>query len=357
MLIYWSLFLLPAAMAIGEHNRQSDETRFGLAWIVAAMGLFVVIGLRWETGGDWFNYQGLVEKELWAPTPLSLANEPAFFEILKIAAHSSYGMLVVTSIGAAIFSAALVAFCLRQPRPWLCLAVAIPYFVIVLGMGYIRQGLAISLILMGLDSLKRARIIRYELWVVAASMFHTSALVFIPLGLFVSTTNLFARLGFAVLAMAMLYFALSTARAEEYITNYVVAELSSSGATVRVLMTAVPSALFLLFRSRFGLNSLERSVWTLLSWAGLGLLVLLAVLPSSTVVDRLGLYLLPLHLFVYARLPAALAPSPQAERVIAIGTIVLYALALFVWLNYADNVESWLPYRSYLFDDNICTYC
>ena len=35
-------------------------------------------------------------------------------------------------------------FSLAQPRPWLCMTVAIPYLVVVCGMGYIRQGIAIS---------------------------------------------------------------------------------------------------------------------------------------------------------------------------------------------------------------------
>ena len=56
-----------------------------------------------------------------------------------------WGILGVNLIGGAIFAFGLVAFCRRQPRPWLALAVAIPYLVIVVAMGYSRQGIALAL--------------------------------------------------------------------------------------------------------------------------------------------------------------------------------------------------------------------
>jgi len=37
--------------------------------------------------------------------------------------------------------------------------------------------------------------------------------------------------------------------------------------------------------------------------------------------------------------------------------IALYAAAFYVWLNFAINVEYWLPYRSFLFEDGVCLEC
>ena len=95
----------------------------------------------------------------------------------------------------------------------------------------------------------------------------------------------------------------------------------------------------------------------MMSAAGIAALALVLVFPTSTAIDRIGLYLLPLQLFVYARLPDALAGDDRTARVLATAVIALYAAAFFVWLNYAVNVEYWLPYRFFLFEDGVCLEC
>jgi hypothetical protein len=95
----------------------------------------------------------------------------------------------------------------------------------------------------------------------------------------------------------------------------------------------------------------------MLSVGGLAALGLVLVFPTSTAIDRLGLYLLPLQLFVYARLPDALAGNERTARVLAVAVVTLYAAAFYVWLNYAVNVEYWLPYRFFLFEDRVCLEC
>ena len=68
----------------------------------------------------------------------------------------------------------------------------------------------------------------------------------------------------------------------------------------------------------------------------------LLVLPSTTVVDRLSLYLIPLQLAVLPRL-AYLFGRRSFGRFL----VMLYAaLVLFVWLNFATHSEYWVPYRT-----------
>ena len=357
MLIYWLMFLFPSLFAVVEASGGQGPRKFDLRWVFVFVALVLLIGFRWETGGDWGNYHLLVQNEFSMPAADSIAGEPGFRLLNHIAAVSPYGMLVITVAGALIFSIGLALFCFDQPRPWLCLAVAIPYFVVVLGMGYIRQGIAISFMLIGLRALGRGGVLRYALWVTAGAMFHATAFVLLPLGFLVSTRSLLGRIALSILASAILVYVISSARTDTYLTNYVETELSSSGAAIRLIMTAVPAAIFLWRSKRFGLAPEERSIWLLLSWASLALLAGLAFSQSSTVVDRLGLYLLPVQCFVYARLPEVLAGDQKGERAIVVAILLLYAAAFFVWLNYAANVSMWLPYRSWLLEDGICLAC
>ena len=89
------------------------------------------------------------------------------------------------------------------------------------------------------------------------------------------------------------------------------------------------------------------SVWTWMALGALAFIGLLVVSPSSTAVDRLALYWIPLQLFVLSRLPNAIGP-PHARNDVWVMMVVVYSAAvLFVWLNFAVHARYWLPYSFY----------
>jgi hypothetical protein len=51
----------------------------------------------------------------------------------------------------------VAALARREPQPWLALLIAIPYLIIVVGMGYTRQAAALGLVMVGLASLLNDR--------------------------------------------------------------------------------------------------------------------------------------------------------------------------------------------------------
>lgn len=364
VVIYWIMFAVPAVLALLEppgdrRAAMAAQVRvpYTFLWALVALALVTIIGLRWETGGDWGNYDRMVQSALWTDNRFGLLGDPGFLAVTRLAAQSAYGMLVVTMISAVVVTAGLIRFCLAQPRPWLCLAVAVPYFVVVMGMGYIRQGMAVSLLLMALIAVQQGSVTRFIGWVLAAALFHSTALIFLPLALFMARVHPFARLMLLLGAAALLGTAATGERTGLLLTNYVDQEMTSSGALVRLAMTALPGAILLYWRDRFGLTPSERWIWMMLSLGGIAALALVLVFPTSTAIDRVGLYLLPLQLFVYARLPDALAGNDRTARVLATAIVALYAAAFYVWLNYAVNVEYWLPYRFFLFEDGVCLEC
>ena len=75
---------------------------------------------------------------------------------------------------------------------------------------------------------------------------------------------------------------------------------------------------------------------------------LLAASPSSTAVDRMALYLVPLQLFVLSRVPDALGRDPTVRRLLTLGIVAYCGAVEFVWLNFADHAENWVPYRSFI---------
>jgi hypothetical protein len=112
-------------------------------------------------------------------------------------------------------------------------------------------------------------------------------------------------------------------------------------------MNAVPAALFLSFRNRFQLSLKQLNFWTWVSWSALLLVVILQVSPSSTAVDRLALYWIPLQLFVLSRVPNAFGKQ-SGKNTVWVYTVIGYSATVhFVWLFFADTAFAWLPYKFY----------
>ena len=84
-----------------------------------------------------------------------------------------------------------------------------------------------------------------------------------------------------------------------------------------------------------------------MSWVALLFVLLLSVVPSSTAVDRVALYWIPLQLFVLSNIPNVFGRSNKKNTAWIYAVIGYSAAVQFVWLNYANYAHTWLPYRFY----------
>jgi hypothetical protein len=274
-------------------------------------------------------------------------SDPGYGLLNWVAHQLGFDIWFVNLVCGAIFSWGLVKFARRQPNPWLSVLVAIPYLIIVVAMGYTRQGVAIGFILAGLAALDRISMVRFALYVFGAVLFHKSAVVVLPIAALATSRNRIVTFGLLILLMASLYYVFVAASIDRLVTNYVDAEYESQGAAIRVAMNLPPAILFLIFQKRFELEPAQQKLWRNFSLAALGTLVALWIVASSTAVDRLGLFLIPLQMFVLARLPTVFRGRGQSNGQVALLVIAYSAAIQFVWLNYANNAAYWLPYQLY----------
>jgi hypothetical protein len=126
-------------------------------------------------------------------------------------------------------------------------------------------------------------------------------------------------------------------------------KMTSSGALPRVLMNVVPAVIFLLFHKRLQLTILEKRISFLMALASIGCLFAFPFIPSTSAIDRVAMYLIPVQLVVYSRLPLLFAPGFSMQTV-KVFIILGYALVLFVYLNYGTHAPGWLPYKFYPLD-------
>ncbi len=346
MWLYWLLFLLPLA---GIHNQvRTGNQKF--AWLSLMTLLTLCIGLRYRVGGDWNNYQRQFETILYFRfSDVLTLEDPAYFAVNWIVADANLSILWVNLICAVIFCIGVHRFCRSQPLPWLALTVAIPYLLIVVGMGYTRQAAALGLSLIGLTVLAREQNRQFIFWVLLGALFHKSAILLLPIAALSATRNRMWTTLWISVFLAIAVYTLLLDSAEQMWQAYVVDEYAqaSQGGAIRVMMNAVPAALLLYFRRQLFYDDREQRLWVWMAILSLSTLPMLPV--SATGVDRVALYFLPLQVFVFSRLPL-LAGNSNSYRAIVYGTVAYYALVLFVWLNFAVNSGSWLPYRNFVFE-------
>ena len=346
MVVYWLIFSYFAAGTFlhRDNPRRSEDSYPMLA--VGGLLIALMIGLRYQVGGDWFAYQRMLSFAYIATfDQLFVLGDPGYQLLNWLAAQAGAGIWLVNLIGGAIFAWGLLKFARVQPFPWLAIVVAVPYLVIVVAMGYSRQGIAIGILMAGLAYVARGgSSLRFAGYVVAAALFHRTAIVVLPLVILSGDRNRILNLVLALAFGFILFDFFLASAADRFISNYILQAYSSQGAAIRVSMSLVPATIYLLNQRRFKFSPQQQKLWRNFSLAAFLFLVLLIVLPSSAAVDRLALYITPLQIVILSRIPLAFRSN------VAKFLIIFYSFAVqFVWLNYADNSSEWLPYRIYPF--------
>jgi hypothetical protein len=322
-----------------------------VAPLFAGLFLLTIVGLRYQVGGDWFNYvniyNAIARQDFAGAFGISI-QEPAYTLINWISGQFGAGMWLVNLLSAVPFVVGMIMLSRQQSNFWLGLLVATPFLIIVVGMGYTRQAAALGFLMIACATLIRTgSIVRFIVLVVLGALFHRTVLVFIPIILMTTARNRQMLVLFGILALVVGYFTVLPNALDRYGQGYIRQELKAAGATVRVLMNLVPAVLLLLGGRRMYRSEEERSVWRTFAIMAVVAAIALPLVPSTAVVDRFSIYLIPLQMFVLARLPytRAVGGSGAMWRFL----VTLYtAVVMFVWLNFAVNAYAWLPYRNYL---------
>ena len=351
---YWFLFLLFAFFAVVQmkpyskiaHTAHLDRWHYG--WVGLFVLLVLMIGLRHDVGADWGTYLNNLEHMAQMPfISLYAIGDPAYSLLEWIGANIFGGIYFVNTVCAGFFTWGVFAFCRLQPSPRLALVVAVPYLAIVVAMGYSRQGVAIGIAMLAMIALERGSPLRCLLWIGLAASFHKSAVILVPLVALASTRRGVFTLVWVISAGALMFVLLLQESVDTLVSAYIGSEMESTGANIRVAMNALPAMLFLILRKRFELSAHRHSFWTWMSWSSLLFVVLLEVSPSSTAVDRVALYWIPLQLFVLSHLPRVLGKR-NGKNAVWVYAVVLYsATVLFTWLTYANMAYAWIPYKFY----------
>ena len=233
----------------------------------------------------------------------------------------------------------------------MALAVAFPYLIIVVGMGYSRQGAALGLSLLALRALTRDRFMYFTIMILVAALFHKTAIVLLGAAVLAVTNNrkriIFL---FSILGIVLYFLFLKDAIERLFLYYYFENQYESSGALIRLSMLVLPSLIILLFPGRFKMHPKELSLWKSFAFVSLFSFTVFFLVDASTAIDRMALYLLPIQMVVFSYLPEFFGYKSESRQWIVLLIILLYALIMYVWLVFANYSIYWQPYRSFLFE-------
>jgi len=352
MISYWILFFYPAWKALSAPRESFGPKQ---TWLLI-LALSLVIGLRFEVGGDWIIYlenQALISGDPLLEVVTNTLQDPGseFFSWLSDAMGMSiYG---ANFICAFLFSTGLVFFCRAQPRPWFALTLSIPYLVIVVAMGYTRQSVAIGFAMLAILALEKSKLRKFFLYLALAALFHKTVVIMsaaaLPsIGKGGKLEDKIMKALIILLIAASLAYTLLLPRFDFYLYGYEEQAMQSQGAGIRVAMNAIPALLLIIFQRRYNLTSVQKTIWLGLSYLGLACVISLVVFDSSTAVDRLALYCIPLQMFVGARF-TDLSLVKVPKKIATLVVVIVAACVQFIWLNFAITAFAWLPYKNILF--------
>jgi hypothetical protein len=343
MMSYWTAFLLPVLGGLSP--LRPDRTTRAVLYVLAFLALTLFIGGRDVVGCDWDTY--VVHYYTASDQTFFQALEqgyPAYSLLNWLAARLGFDVHAVNTVCAAIFSFGLLAFARRQPRPWLFLAAAMPYLIIVLAMGFTRQATALGLLMLAFNAFVDQKLIRFLVLVGLAGLFHSSAVALAPMAMFMRRGRISPWfIGGA--ASVFLAVSILSNTLDRYVYSYVQQSYEAEGALYRLPLHAAAAATVLLFRKRWFARFEDGRLYVILAFAALLTFPFAFFLPVMA--DRMSMYLLPFQVAVAARAPDLL--PPRHRPLVIMGIVLAYGLSLYVWLKYANHASCWLPYSSVYF--------
>jgi hypothetical protein len=347
MTAYWLLFAIWALGSV-QFTRGRLATNSIKLFVLASVLTILMIGLRFEVGGDWLPYQAIYETIYFQSFIDALGvTDPGYATLNWVAIQLNFGIWAVNLVCGALFVFGIGRLALRQPNPWLAVLVAVPYFIIVVAMGYTRQAASIGIICIAIADAKDTNFVRTIVLVAVAALFHKTAILMLPVLLLPIMKRNFLIGALGGLAFVILFAILLGGKSDTLVANYAQSNYDSQGAAIRVAMNVVAGIVFLTLRGRMPMPDYQRSLWTYNALLSLLSVFALVTLSASSGVDRLALFLIPLQMMTYSRLPYVL--SGRAASIPLLFATVAYAFAVeFVWLNFADNADSWVPYHTVL---------
>ena len=354
---YYLIFLIVVFITISEHLKTKFfvKNEKSLKYIVLLI-ILLFMSFKFSVGGDWGNYLNEYDVRFKDLNLRDFSSDIGWL-LLNISLSSlGLSFVFLNALTAIIFLFGIHCHAKMYSNYWLYFLILTPYFIFIVGMGYTRQSVSIGLALIAISILLKENTIKsnltYLFLIFIGVLFHKSVGILIFLPIFNSRltylrVNVITCLLF-ILSIFVIFFIFDRGIVNKF--NYFFeVSYSSFGAYLRIIFLGSIAFFYLLTISKFKIDRSLNKINKIISFYCLTLFLLLFIIPTSVVIDRLSLYFYIIIsssvLLIYE-----FSKNQFNKDIIIYSSVFISSFLLFTWLNFADNAISWVPYRLYFFN-------
>ena len=315
-----------------------QKTRISILNYIFLILIILIMGLRWEVGGDWPNYfnryydvESILDK-------IQLNRDPLYQFVNNIfsLAGFKYPFFNFATSFFLIYPYYLLLKNVKYKE--LSLLILFSYCLMIVNPGYVRQAFSIAIFVYLAMSYQKIPLPWMLFWCVIATLFHKSGIVSI-IFLLISIQSFLAKIiliGLGLLVLGVQFIEILFNKA----TDYLESDRYTIGAIIRLVFLAV-SAIFyhsVVFLDYFQTDARTRKLLnygTLIIFALCGIAIF-----STTLADRFSLYFL------------FMIPIIIDGFLIKTKSSISYLIIAFVfscwvpfWVTFANNADDWLPFQ------------
>jgi hypothetical protein len=310
----------------------------------------MTIGFRFQVGGDWGtylqNYRNLDLNESSIST--FMVREPGWLILSYVSKYISPGEIYPLNLMCAtIFLLGLERLSASTKRKYFALAISYPILIILVGMGYTRQSVAIGFCFISLNYLSSEKDLwKFFLFSILAFSFHNTSIFFTLVFFLFNRDNKFPASGLIFVA-SILLIVLCTSFGDYYfsmINEYIyLADYRASGAISRGVPILISSLGFLSLAKYIGGGlRLNRNI----SIISVLIFTYMLLIAPYTALDRIYLYFSSIYIIFLGNLGI----SKYSYQNIVYEALVLltFFVYIIIWFKFGKNYSFWIPYDNYL---------
>ena len=354
MIVYIiSLFLLSILTYLEDRNNYHSFVKNKYFYFLVVSFIFFFIGFRDQIGCDWDSYLrnfNNVSISNWEDFTFNKSS--SFFEIgyTTVSKLISYKfnfnfLILILSI---FFTIPLFYFCFNLKRTYLSLLISYPYFIVVVGMGPLRQSAAIGFVMLSLILMLKSKFNLVYISSIIASLFHSSAILFTSI-VFLNLNNLrnkkykvflISIFTLGIILLVIYNFDSVIMKLTYYLKNY----KNASSAIFVWFLNFPPMILYFLNTNKFNFDRNLKNICNF--FFCFEILLLPFIFISNVLAYRFLLYCFPISICIVSHLPDSKIFKVKSKY-ITYTIIFLSFFSFLFWIKFANHSNCWLPYQNY----------
>ena len=361
MIIYSiPLIFLSCLTFLESRNNKISIVKNKYLYFLTFLFLTFFVGFRNEIGCDWDGYFenfSSINSKSWNTLFIQnnikeLGNQIydiGYTLIIKILSYK-FNFQITILILSIFFTAPLFIFCGHLKRPYLGLTISYPYFIVVVGMGLIRQSIAISFLMLCLIYISNKSFNKFLLFNIFSSLFHFSAIIFSSLLLIFRDSFEKKRLNIFFTLILGSVLILLTFYNYESVFYKILAYIKPSNfyneaksAIVIWIINFLPITLYLTNISKFKFNNFLKK--TIIFFFIFEIFLFVLIFFNTIFAYRFLLYGFPISIYITSFLPDADILKIK-DKYITYSIVFLCFITLSFWLQNANHANCWLPYKN-----------